>query len=36
MINLFETNQIEGIEVYQVPDEEDTVISDENLEENEI
>ena len=36
MINLFETNQIEGIEVYQVPDEEDTVISNEDLEENEI
>ena len=36
MINLFETNQIEGIEVYQVPDEEDTVISNEDSEENEI
>jgi len=36
MINLFETNQIEGIEVYQVPDEEDTVISNEDSDENEI
>jgi hypothetical protein len=36
MVNLFETNQIEGIEVYQVPDEEDVVISGEDLEEDEI
>ena len=36
MANLFDTNQIEGIEVYQIPDEEDTEISDENLEETEI
>jgi DNA-binding ferritin-like protein (Dps family) len=36
MVNLFETNQIEGIEVYQVPEEDDTVISDEDLEETEI
>jgi hypothetical protein len=36
MVNLFETNQVGGIEVYQVPDEEDTVILNEDSEENEI
>jgi predicted nucleic acid-binding Zn-ribbon protein len=36
MSNLFETTQMEGIEVYQVPEEDDEVISSEDLEENEI
>jgi len=36
MSNLFETNQMEGIEVYQVPEEDEEVISSEDLEEDEI
>jgi hypothetical protein len=36
MSNLFATTQMEGIEVYQVPEENDEVISSEDSEENEI
>jgi hypothetical protein len=36
MSNLFETNQMEGIEVYQVPEEDEELISSEDLEEDEI
>jgi hypothetical protein len=36
MSNLFATTQMEGIEVYQVPEENDEVISPEDSEENEI
>ena len=36
MNNLFETNQMEGIEVYQIPEEEEEFISAEDSEEDEI
>ena len=36
MANLFETNQMDGIEVYQVPEEDEELISSEDLEEDEI
>jgi len=36
MSNLFETNQMEGIEVYQIPEEEDELISTEDSEDDEI
>lgn len=36
MNNLFETNQMEGIEVYQVPEEDEELISEEDSEDDEI